>query len=361
MEHPTGTDHSTAARLKEQLEQMDETAFDESVFRDYLRELGDTVEPEQPIDVQASLRDFEQKHAVLIAQLDRQAQSRKAASRSAHRRRLGYRLLLIAAAVAVLNAMCIAAFGRGLGHYTAKWGSETFGFFQGDDFETSSDGKMIYYPDGRIDDRTDAPDYDHETYTALPENDTTTSDESGEMDVIDMTQMPVEPDPEFANVPDTDLSGTGLQKTDSVWDDTHRIESFDIVNADLPTILSKMGIIGKMAPTKLPEIYKLRRINVLKDYFMESISIAADYPNIEDDDAVGIMVFVDQQSKDLPLPVIEKDDRPVIQYERNSTTWYIMHNLQHLNAVALINDYMVSITGDIEVDEMKSIIDSIYA
>ena len=354
MEHPTGTDRSTAARLKEQLEQMDETAFDESVFRDYLRELGDTVEPEQPIDVQASLRDFEQKHAVLIAQLDRQAQSRKAASRSAHRRRLGYRLLLIAAAVAVLNAMCIAAFGRGLGHYTAKWGSETFGFFQGDDFETSSDGKIIYYPDGRIDDRTNMPDYDHETYTALPENNTSSIEEYAQ------TLEPAEkcdPLPEYADLPDTDLSSFGLEKSASIWDDGHMTEWFNIENATLADTLSALRIKTKMAPLWLPDGYKQTYIKMTKDYLLGKDSI---FTNYEDNAKHSEMFVLISKVTDSSTGTIEKDDRPVIEYTKENTTWYIMHNLQQINAVALTENYQVLISAPVSVDEMKEIIDSIY-
>ena len=37
-----------------------------------------------------------------------------------------------------------------------------------------------------------------------------------------------------------------------------------------------------------------------------------------------------------------------------------MHNLEHLNAVTMLGRYEVGFGGDISVDEMKSIIDSIY-
>ena len=57
---------------------------------------------------------------------------------------------------------------------------------------------------------------------------------------------------------------------------------------------------------------------------------------------------------------IEKDDRPVIEYTKENTTWYIMHNLQQINAVALTENYQVLISAPVSVDEMKEIIDSIY-
>ena len=38
----------------------------------------------------------------------------------------------------------------------------------------------------------------------------------------------------------------------------------------------------------------------------------------------------------------------------------LLHNLQRLNAAALMDDYQVLISAPISVDEMKKIIDSIY-
>ena len=38
----------------------------------------------------------------------------------------------------------------------------------------------------------------------------------------------------------------------------------------------------------------------------------------------------------------------------------LLHNLQRLNAAALMDDYQVLILAPISVDEMKKIIDSIY-
>ena len=37
-----------------------------------------------------------------------------------------------------------------------------------------------------------------------------------------------------------------------------------------------------------------------------------------------------------------------------------MHNLQQINAVSLTENYQVLISAPVSVDEMKSIIDSIY-
>ena len=299
------------------------------------------------IDTEASLKKFKADHKEFFIKPHRG-------------RRLCYRVFVVAAAVFAAGTVFALATGHNPFDYAAMWGAETFGFYR-DDFPTSKDGKIIYYPDGSWDDRTNMPDYDHETYTALPEN--------NEVEEIDPTAplgsehnpKPIEEkvDPEYADIPDTDLSSVGLQKTDSVWDTSHIIESFDIINADLQTTLHGLGITAPMVPTMLPKEYSLRQINIMKDYFTKGIDILADYPNNTDDTAVGIIITVSTKTE-YDHRTIEKDDRAVIEYSKNDTIWYIMHNLQHLNAAAMIDGYEVIISGDIDVDEMKKIIDSIY-
>ena len=151
-------DHEHLAELKAKVNQMDESNFDEKIFHEYLDALGDAAKPKEPIDVEASLDRFRSKHALLIARLDekKKAQSAKTAKNS-RRKRWGYRLVVVAAVIIILNAMCIAAFGHSMFSYAAKWGEETFGFFRKSDFETSEDGNNVYYPDGSSQNRTGMP------------------------------------------------------------------------------------------------------------------------------------------------------------------------------------------------------------
>lgn len=324
--------------LDEVIEHGEETLPE---MEDYLTATADSVDSPK-VDVEASLKRFKTEHAEFFVK-----------PRRPHH--WAYRVCVAAAAVFVANTVCAFALGHSLFNYAAKWGAETFGFYR-DDFPTSKDGKIIYYPDGSWDDRTNMPDYDHETYTALPESNTSSIEEYAQ------TLEPAEksePLPEYADLPDTDLSNVGLEKSDSAWDTSHIIESFDIINADLQTTLHGLGITAPMVPTMLPKEYSLRQINIMKDYFTKGIDILADYPNNTDDTAVGIIITVSTKTE-YDHRTIEKDDRAVIEYSKNDTIWYIMHNLQHLNAAAMIDGYEVIISGDIDVDEMKKIIDSIY-
>ena len=308
-------------------------------LEDYLASTDNGADPSE-IDVEASLKKFKTEHAEFFVK-----------PRRPHH--WAYRVCVAAAAVFVANTVCAFALGHSLFDYAAKWGAETFGFYR-DDFPTSKDGKIIYYPDGSWDDRTNMPDYDHETYTALPENNTSSIEEYAQ------TLEPAEksePLPEYADLPDTDLSNVGLAKSDSAWDDGHMTEWFNIENATLADTLSALGIKTKMAPLWLPYGYEQAYIKMTKDYLLGEDSIFAKY---EDHTKHSEMFVMISKVTDSSSGTIEKDDRPVIEYTKENTTWYIMHNLQRLNAAAMMDDYEVLISAPISVDEMKSIIDSIY-
>ena len=285
-------------RLLDEVIEHGEEALPE--MEDYLTDTADSVDSPE-VDVEASLKKFKTEHAEFFVK-----------PRRPHH--WAYRVCVAAAAVFVANTVCAFALGHSLFNYAAKWGAETFGFYR-DDFPTSKDGKIIYYPDGSWEDRS--------------------------------------------NVPDTNLTGTGLQKTTSVWDDSHRTESFDIIGSDLKSALLGLGLTQQMAPTKLPQGYSLRQINVTKNYFTNDMSILASYSNRTDSAAGSIIVSISRITE-YRNNVIEKDDRAVKCYSIGNNEWYIMHNLQHLNAVAMVDGYEVGIGGAIDIAEMKKIIDSIY-
>lgn len=292
------------------------------------------------IDTEASLKKFKADHKEFFVKPHRG-------------RRLCYRVFVVAAAVFAAGTVFALATGHNPFDYAAMWGAETFGFYH-DDFATSEDGKIIYYPDGSWDDRTNMPDYNHETYTALPESNTSSIEEYAQ------TLEPAEkcdPLPEYADLPDTDLSSFGLEKSASIWDDGHMTEWFNIENATLADTLSALRIKTKMAPLWLPDGYKQTYIKMTKDYLLGKDSIFTNYEDNAKHSEMFVLIF---KVTDSSTGTIEKDDRPVLEYVKENTTWYIMHNLQQINAVALTGNYQVLISAPVSVDEMKSIIDSIY-
>ena len=237
--------------------------------------------------------------------------------------------------------------------YAAMWDSETFGFFQSghDDFETTEDG-YTHFPDGT------SANYEEKH---APEDSTIEYDPNAPLGSA-ANPIPVheEVDPEYADVPDTDLSDVDLEKTKSTWDASHIMENFDIINTDFKTALHGLGINSPIVPNRIPQGYVLNQINVYKDYYLNTLDILAYYEYTADPDRSGFIITVNTITEELGTIHIEKDSRPVIEYQKGGTTWYIMHNLEHLNAVTMLGRYEVGFGGDISVDEMKSIINSIY-
>lgn len=62
---------------------------------------------------------------------------------------------------------------------------------------------------------------------------------------------------------------------------------------------------------------------------------------------------------DIPSIVLEKDDGPVEQYQRNGRMFYIMSNLETMTATWSDGELVVTIAGQLSTQEIKQIIDSI--
>lgn len=288
------------------------------------------------IDVQASLKKFKADHKEFFVKPHRG-------------RRLCYRIFVVAAAVFAASTAVALATGHNPFDYAAMWDSETFGFFQSghDDFETTEDG-YTHFPDGS---------------SANYEENHAQEDTAVEYDpnaplgseANPAPAPPTEPLPEYADLPDTDLSDVGLEKTESTWNDLHTIEYFDVTNADLKTTLEKFNVQQKMAPTTLLDGYSLEYISVTKDYMSTTLHFFANYINGEKSFSVSI-----HDTNFAGTSHIEKDSRPVINYKAGGKDWYIMHNLEYINAVSLADPYEIGIFGDITVDEAKQLVDSIY-
>ena len=275
------------------------------------------------LDAESALKAFKEQHAAAFA-----------THKHTRARRWGYRLCVIAAAIIVLNTFCIFAFGRSMYDYAAMWGAETFGYIM----QTANPEK-----------------YDPETYYNPNEK------YIGELPEIDADSediIPIEdigPDPAFADVPDTDVSAMGLEKTESVWDELHTIENFRILNEDFIAVLKAFGVTDPVAPTWIPDSFVIEYIEFTKDYLLDISYFDVYYKNENGAFTIAITDLNEYSSGG-----IEKDDRPVIRYPTNGVDWYIMHNLDYVVASAVVNQREVLFCGPVTVDEMKKVIDSVY-
>lgn len=275
-------------------------------------------------DVESALKEFREQHAAAFA-----------THKHTRVRRWGYRLCVIAAAIIVLNTICIFAFGRSMYDYVAMWGAETFGYIMQTVNPEKYDPETYYNPNEMF-------------IGELPE----ANDDSE--DIIPIED--VGPDPAFADVPDTDVSAMGLEKTESVWDDLHTIENFRILNANFIEVLKAFGVTNPVAPTWIPDSFVIDYLEVTKDYLLGTTYFGAYYTNENGAFTICITALDEYGSSG----AIEKDDRPVVQYTVNGVDWYIMHNLDYVVASTVVNQREVLFSGLVTVEEMKKVIDSVY-
>lgn len=279
-------------------------------------------------DAESALKEFKEQHAAAFE-----------THKHTRARRWGYRLCVVAAAIIVLNTLCIFAFGRSMYDYVAMWGAEAFGYVMQLANPEKYDPDTYYNP--------------REQYVGeLPEYDPNAplGSESNPLSMQNSGQ------PSFNDIPDTDVSSIGLEKTTSEWGASHIVERFEIVNADLRHTVNAFGIPYDIAPTWMPEGFTQEYIQITKDHLSSTTDFFANYINGEKSFAISISV-IDPDSN----AIIEKDDRPVVEYETHDADWYIMYNLDNVNATTVVGDQEVLFYGTVTVDEMKKIIDSVYA
>ncbi|WP_125115526.1 hypothetical protein [Agathobaculum sp. Marseille-P7918] len=286
-------------------------------------------------DAESALKAFKEQHAAAFE-----------THKHTRVRRWGYRLCVIAAAIIVLNTFCIFAFGRSIYDYAAMWGAETFGYIM----QTANPEK--YDPDTYYNPREqyigELPEYDPNAPLGSEEN------------PIPLDSL--EPLPEYANIPDTDVSALGLEKSKSEWDHSHMIETFRILNSDTIEVATALGINIPAFPTWIPDGFVLDEILVTKDHESSSMDLDISYEKRGEKYLFGVSIISSVLAIDnaLECTIIEKDDRPVITYTAGNVDWYIMHNLDTINATTIVDDYLILISGPVTVDEMKKVIDSVY-
>ena len=323
---PKQPDKANIDDLKAKLEQMDEYSFDEAVLDDYLEATAEENMPATPINVEQSLALFKAKHAVLI---DTLSAEETVIPRKSTGRKLLKRLTVAAVAAILVSAMCVGAFSSNVFALVAKWGDETFSFRS--DFKNDNIGGIIY--EDRSDGDAEPDDY-KDTVSVTGDNSA------------------------FYSYQESDTSAMGIEKSESEWDESGSIETFYVLNMNIVDTVKAYGINEKMFPTWVPEGFALDYVQVTRDYFYDQTDFMANYLHKDgtQEFAVSSRTLVEGQDGS----IIEKDDRPVEIYTVNNVDWYIMHNLSRVNAVAMIGSREVSFWGDVSVDEMKQIIDSVY-
>lgn len=127
--------------------------------------------------------------------------------------------------------------------------------------------------------------------------------------------------------------------------------------ATLQEALDSCGISEPITPSWLPDGFEADTITVTPQVGI--VRIRASYR--AHDRNFSVMIRQYDSPENMDSATFEKDSADIIVYEQGSITHYIMSNNASLTATWMAGEQLLcSISGDLTVDEMKQIINSIY-
>lgn len=120
----------------------------------------------------------------------------------------------------------------------------------------------------------------------------------------------------------------------------------------------KRGLPQSLIPTWYPKGFESSEPidDSVEDYVD---SVYCEYINKEENRSYSVMVSRYYDSNSIAATVYEKDDTKVEIYENNGRNFYIMSNLDTLTATWSDGKMSIDISGQLEINELKHIIDSI--
>lgn len=116
--------------------------------------------------------------------------------------------------------------------------------------------------------------------------------------------------------------------------------------------LIEYGVSVPVAPTWFPEGYKLIDVTITETPMRETY--LAFYENDENKIKIQIKGYIDEDPQQ-----VERSDSLVEIYEHNEISYYIFSNYEQLRAVWVHEKYECIIAGELTIEEIKGIIDSI--
>lgn len=137
-----------------------------------------------------------------------------------------------------------------------------------------------------------------------------------------------------------DVLGFGDEATPNELHDSYKI----------PTVLEELGINEPLYPTWLPEGFRIEYSEIDMDpvFLHEGYSDGERYLSITVEPAATAQTYMYQ-----------KEDTAPIEYRSNDLVFYIVYDNEQYTAIWKTDNYSVYIVGNITLDEMKQILDSI--
>ena len=121
---------------------------------------------------------------------------------------------------------------------------------------------------------------------------------------------------------------------------------------DLQQLLSESGIAQTLVPSFIPDGYELVDLKTTESPIQ--LVFLAIYQNQEHTLKIQIKQYLDSDPQQ-----VEQSDSLVEEYELNGITYYIFADYNQLRAVWIIEEYECYVSGEITIEEIKMMIDSI--
>jgi hypothetical protein len=135
-------------------------------------------------------------------------------------------------------------------------------------------------------------------------------------------------------------------------DVTEPEKSFPVEYDRLREVLAKYEIDESIAPAWLPDGYKHKDITVKASPKMRSIYAVYEYNNVE-------LIISIRQTIGIPAKQVEKTEDLLEIYTSDGIDYYIFSNTDTLQVVWIFEEFECKIIGEITIEEMKAMIDSI--
>ena len=134
------------------------------------------------------------------------------------------------------------------------------------------------------------------------------------------------------------------------WGDSNATN--DMHYASLQEALAKGELTTSLVPKWLPSDYELVDINI--EHTPIQKAYIAKYINGE----LSFIITVNEYFDGIPV-YVERSDGLVEEYEVAGVTYYLFENYDHVKAVWIVDSYECYISGNVTIDELKQMIDSI--
>jgi hypothetical protein len=122
-------------------------------------------------------------------------------------------------------------------------------------------------------------------------------------------------------------------------------------SSQIPAALEQLGIDEPLYPTWLPEGFRMETWVIETDpiFLHESFFNGDRYLSItiEPTTTTNILVY-------------QKDGKPMVEYTKNDITHYIFSDIDQITATWQTNNYSVCIVGNVSLDTIEKIIESVY-